>query len=349
MTTTSSIPWADAQRQNLFTQWLASLVKPYNLLPETLAPASADASFRRYFRVRSESGTFIIMDAPPTQENNAAFVRMASLLRDGGLHVPHVLEWQQDAGFLLLTDLGDVPYQKALDLQSPWSPVNKKLYTDALDALVQLQQIAVTDEIPRFDAAFVRRELDLFPTWYIERHQNIVLDDQQTQTLHRAFDLISQVVLNQSQVLMHRDFHCRNLMVTAPNPGILDFQDAVQGPITYDLVSLVRDAYVEWDEEVQIDYAARYWERARQASLPVPDDFGVFWRDMEWTGLQRHLKILGIFARLYHRDGKEAYLPQIPTVWRYAHRVCMRYNALGPLALILERVQGVDRYTGHTF
>jgi aminoglycoside/choline kinase family phosphotransferase len=225
-----------------------------------------------------------------------------------------------------------------------------RLYRDALAALVRLQAIPAATQVPAYDEVLLKRELDLFPIWYIERHCGVVLSDPRRQQLDQAFALILQTCLAQPSVLVHRDYHARNLMVVAPGqPGILDFQDAVWGPITYDLASLLRDAYIEWDEALQLDWAVRYWEAARKSGLPVADDFGTFWRDFEWMGLQRHLKVLGIFARLYHRDGKDGYLKDLPRVWRYAHHVAMRYSVLTPLARLLEELAGVQTQNGYTF
>jgi aminoglycoside/choline kinase family phosphotransferase len=348
----SSITWADVARQAAFQTWLTGVAERHGLRPDSVRPASSDASFRRYFRVDAVAAgapSRIIMDAPPAHEDCRPFVQIASLLEQGGLHVPHVLEWDEAQGFLLLSDLGAETYLTRLDAQAGQSPANQALYRAALDALVRLQRIPVADAVPPYDAALLRRELDLFPEWYLARHRQITLTDAQRADLERAFKLILDNNLAQPRVLVHRDYHSRNLMVSDPNPGVLDFQDAVWGPITYDLVSLLRDAYIEWDEPEQIDYAVRYWEAARKAGLPVHADFSEFWRDFEWMGLQRQLKVLGIFARLAHRDGKHGYLDDIPRVWRYAHRVCARYNGLGPLARLLEAAEGATRQAGYTF
>jgi aminoglycoside/choline kinase family phosphotransferase len=234
-------------------------------------------------------------------------------------------------------------------VQNAAAPINRELYGDAMGALVRMQAIPAEATLPPYDEALLRRELDLFPQWYLQRHLNLTLDERQQADLEQVFSTLLANNLAQPKVLVHRDYHSRNLMVSQPNPGILDFQDAVYGPITYDLASLLRDAYVEWDEEVQIDYAVRYWERARKAGLPVAQDFADFWRDFEWMGLQRQLKVLGIFARLAHRDGKAGYLNDIPRVWRYAHRTAMRYRAFGSLALLLELAAGTQRQAGYTF
>ncbi len=351
------IPWADAARHAEFDAWLATVSATHGLQPATLRPASADASFRRYFRLdRSEgAGSLIVMDAPPAQENCQPFVQVAGLLGAAGLSAPQVLAWDEARGFMLLSDLGERTYLaelQSLDLSGGAGLKRADgLYRDAIDALIRLQGIAAT-AVPAYDSERMRRELDLFPEWYVERHCAATLTEREQQQLERAFGQILQVCQAQPAVLVHRDYHSRNLMLPLADgagPGLLDFQDAVAGPASYDLVSLLRDAYIEWDEAIQIDWAVRYWERARKAGLPVADDFGSFWRDFEWMGLQRHLKVLGIFARLSHRDGKDGYLKDLPLVWRYAHHVAMRCSVLTPLARLLERLEDVRARDGYTF
>jgi len=345
----AGVSWADPARREAFEAWLAAVTPAHGLDAGSVRAASSDASFRRYLRVDGERGARIVMDAPPAHEDCRPFVAVARLLAAGGLHVPAVLEWDQAQGFMLLSDLGDATYLSRLQPGQPAAGINRQLYGDALDALVRLQAIDAEAAVPPYDAALLRRELDLFPEWYLARHRGLSLSDAQRSQLEQTFALILANNLAQPRVLVHRDYHCRNLMVSKPNPGVLDFQDAVFGPITYDLASLLRDAYIEWDEEAQIDWGVGYWERARKAGLPVAADFGEFWRDFEWMGLQRQLKVLGIFARLAHRDGKTGYLADIPRVWRYAHRVCCRYNGLGALARILEAAEGVSAQAGYTF
>ena len=348
MTTTAPIAWTDPARERAFFAWLAGLPAALRLDPATLRPASADASFRRYLRLDGAQGSRIVMDAPPAHEDCRPFVRVAGLLHEGGLHAPEVLAWDEAQGFMLLTDLGDTTYLRALDGRGPQEAA--PLYFAALDALVALQRIDARAKVPAYDRTLLEREMRLFPDWYIARHCGQTLDDGESARLEACMAAILDACTAQPAVLVHRDYHSRNLMLEPDGrPGLLDFQDAVHGPITYDVVSLLRDAYVEWDEEVQIDWAVRYWERARKAGLPVDPDFGAFWRALEWMGLQRHLKVLGIFARLYHRDGKDAYLQHLPRVWRYAHRVCVRYSGLQPLALLLERLAGTQREVGYTF
>jgi len=349
------ITWNDPTRRTAFEDWLAGLPKSLGLLPASVHPASADASFRRYFRIDSAHGPRIVMDAPPEREDCAPFVKIGAALRNGGLHVPEVLAWDQSRGFLLLTDLGSTTYLAALEGPPRMAASQAHgLYVTALDSLVRLQSLPIQSLLPPYDRALMRRELDLFPDWYIARHCGAVLNEAERDALDHSFSLILDACTAQPAVPVHRDYHSRNLMLPdaadpALRPGVLDFQDAVWGPVTYDLASLLRDAYIEWDEQVQLDWAVRYWEQARRQGLPVDRDFGVFWRDFEWMGLQRHLKVLGIFARLSHRDGKDAYLEDLPLVWRYAHRVTMRYNSLKPLALLLERVVGAQRESGYTF
>ena len=333
----TAVPGAGDPRFESLSEWTERTLRTNAF---ALAPASADASFRRYYRITPEApwsghSTLIVMDAPPPQEDCRPFVRVAGLLKDAGLHAPEVLAADPERGFLLLTDLGTRTYLAALDAAS--APA---LYDDAAAALIRWQQGTRDGALPPYDEALLARELALFPDWYVERHLGVALTPAQERTLAQSFRAILDNNLAQPRVFVHRDFHSRNLMVSEPNPGILDFQDAVTGPITYDLVSLLRDAYVEWDEERQIDWAVRYWERARKAGLPVDADFGVFWRDFEWMGVQRQLKVLGIFARLCHRDGKAAYVDDMPRVLRYLRGACERYRALLPLRDLLDELHG---------
>jgi N-acetylmuramate 1-kinase len=346
----SSIAWPDAARRAHFEIWLARIAQDHRLDTESLRPASADASFRRYLRIDGESGSRIVMDAPPVHEDCRPFVRIAKLLRGGGVRAPEVLAWDEPLGFMLLEDLGERTMLDALAGRDAEAAAPH--YRAAAASLLTLQLIDARDAVPAYGEALLQRELDLFPTWYAERHCAITLTDAERDALKRCERLIIDACLAQPAVLVHRDYHSRNLMAAAtPDgaPGVIDFQDAVRGPITYDLVSLLRDAYIEWDEDVQLDWAIRHWEASRRAGLPVADDFGSHWRDFEWMGLQRHLKVLGIFARLHHRDGKDGYLKDLPRVWRQAHHVAARYQGLGPLAHLLERLVGTERASGYTF
>ena len=316
----------------------------------TVTTASADASFRRYFRVHLANpylgySTLIAMDAPPLHENCTPFVKVAQLLLDADLNVPKIIAQDLTQGFLLLTDLGDDTYLSALNNDNA-----QKLYADATDALIKMQLASQADVLPNYDNALLMREMQLFPDWYISKHLGITLSAEQDEVLQNTFAVLIQNILAQAQVTVHRDYHSRNLMVTAEqNPGILDFQDAVHGAITYDLVSLLKDAYIEWDEEQIIDWAVRYWQPAKKAGLPVPQDFSEFYRDFEWMGAQRHIKVLGIFARLYHRDGKQAYLKDMPLVMHYLRKTCERYVELRPLLKVLNQLENVKSQEGYTF
>jgi N-acetylmuramate 1-kinase len=310
----------------------------------TLTTASADASFRRYFRVHTANQTMIAMDAPPPQEDCRPFVRIAGLLLAAGLNVPKVLAQEVNLGFLLLSDLGDTTYLSVLNADNA-----QRLYGDATQALIQMQLASQPDVLPPYDEALLTREMQLFPDWYLAKHLNVTLDEAQNKVLLQTFAILNQNILAQAKVTVHRDYHSRNLMVCEDNPGILDFQDAVYGPITYDLVSLLKDAYIVWDEEQIIDWTARYWQSARKAGLPVPTDFGEFYRDFEWMGAQRHIKVLGIFARLYHRDGKDGYLKDMPLVMAYLRKVCGRYIELKPMLKLLNALEGLEDKAGYTF
>jgi len=318
------------QRQQQLTDWLHGL---YPAETFSLAPASADASFRRYFRVSFADRTLIAMDAPPQHEDCRPFLHVAHLFEDAGTHVPHIHAQDLKQGFLLLSDLGNTTYLQAL---TPENAPN--LYGAATDALIKIQLASRADELPPYDEALLRRELNLFPEWYIGKHLGVTLTDHQQAKLEEVFARIIANNLAQPRVYVHRDYHSRNLMVTEPNPGIIDFQDAVYGPITYDLASLFKDAYIKWEEADIIDWLIRYWQNARKAGLPVHEDFGEFYRDYELMGAQRHIKVLGIFARLYHRDGKENYLKDMPLVMEYLHAACVRYIDLKPLLNILNEL-----------
>jgi len=331
-----------------FTQlshWLGTLQAPTVHL-ETLRPASADASFRRYFRVDASDGvSYIAMDAPPPQENVRTFMQVAEIFGQAGASVPKIVAHDVENGFLLLTDLGPTTYLHVLNPDSAY-----KLYIDALDTLILIQVQSQPDVLPEYDRAFLLRELMIFPEWYIGKHLGVTLTDAQTADLNKVFDALLANILAQPQVYVHRDYHSRNLMVLPNgNPGVLDFQDARYGPITYDVVSLLRDAYIQWDEEVVLDLAIRYWERAKRAGLPVAADIDSFYRDFEFTGLQRHLKILGIFARLCHRDGKQAYLDDLPLVMTYVRNTANRYKELKPLIRLLDQVENNAPQVGYTF
>lgn len=319
------------RKQQLET-WLKTLLGEQAF---SLTVASADASFRRYFRVHLADKTLIAMDAPPPQEDCRPFVKVAQMLVDAGLNAPQVLAQDLENGFLLLSDLGDDTYLSALN-----NDTALKLYADATDALIKMQLVSKPEELPPYDEALLTREMQLFPDWYVAKHLKFELNAEQQGWLQNTFEILNKNILSQGQVTVHRDYHSRNLMICKDNPGVLDFQDAVYGAITYDLVSLLKDAYIQWDEEQIIDWAVRYWDKARKAGLPVPTDFSEFYRDFEWMGAQRHIKVLGIFARLSHRDGKDGYIKDMPLVLHYLRKVCERYVELRPMLRLLDALEG---------
>ncbi|RKP49156.1 aminoglycoside phosphotransferase family protein [Trinickia fusca] len=345
MTTT---PSADTRLAALRT-WLSTHEHQYGLDLPSLAVASADASFRRYFRLASSGGhgaSLIAVDAPPP-EKCREFAEIAGLLAEAGVHAPRVLECDLEHGFMLVTDLGTQPYIGVLDPNEPARA--KPLMRDALDALIRWQLASREQVLPPFDEAFLRREMELLPEWYIARHLNQPVDEKTRGILDRTFALLVASAQTQPQVYMLRDFMPRNLMICEPNPGVLDFQDAVYGPITYDVASLLRDAFISWDEEFELDCFVYYWERAKKAGLPVDADFGEFYRQLEWMGLQRHIKILGLFSRLHYRDGKPRYLADLPRFVGYARKVCERYRPLAPFARLLDELEGRAQQVGYTF
>jgi aminoglycoside/choline kinase family phosphotransferase len=329
------------KRQQQIKTWLHGKF-PDSLF--SLSPASVDASFRRYFRATFANHTLIVMDAPPQHEDCRPFIHVAQLLGTAGVHVPQVLEQDLKQGFLLLTDLGTTTYLQALNANNA-----RELYGAATDALITIQLASRESELPSYDKTLLMREMQLFPEWYITKHLQATLDDKQKTALETVFQRILQNNLAQPQVFVHRDYHSRNLMVSTPNPGILDFQDAVYGPITYDLVSLFKDAYIHWEEAEVLDWLIRYWEKARKVGLPVHHSFSDFFRDFEWMGVQRHLKVLGIFARLYHRDNKDGYLKDLPLVMNYLRQACERYTGLKPLLHLLDTLENKQPVMGHIF
>ncbi len=337
-------------RTVLLRDWLNRLFpRQHSEQQIAIEPASADASFRRYFRITLDNGeTRIVMDAPPEHEDCRPFLHVAALFRDAGVHVPEVFAQDLEQGFLLLSDLGNTTYLNVLDAATA-----PRLYRDANAALVDIQRASRSGVLPDYDRALLERELNLFPDWYVARHLGLALDDTQSAALHGVFETLLANNLAQPQVFVHRDYHSRNLMFLErgypANPGIIDFQDAVYGPITYDLVSLYRDAYIDWDEQQELDFVIRYWEMARKAGLPVDANFDVFYRDYEWMGAQRQIKVLGIFARLCHRDGKDGYLKDMPRVMAYLRRTCERYGELRPLSRLLDQLEERQVQSGLTF
>ena len=373
--TVSTVPivWTDISRGAAFHGWLRSL-HAHSLQPVTLRMASADASFRRYLRIDSANGTRIIMDAPPDREDSKPFVEVGRLMADAGLSVPQVLEWDVHNGFLLLTDLGDKTMMQTMVREDPQA--NHDVYMQAVDALIAWQLASKPGVLPPYDEALLQRELALFPDWYLARHRGIAVAGDIRSTLDAAFKHIVAQNLMWPSVFVHRDFMPRNLMMSnerragppqasvspsggselhaarsvgASSLGVLDFQDAVYGPITYDIASLMRDAFLTWEEDFVLDITIRYWQKARKAGLPVGNDFGEFYRGVEWMGLQRHLKIAGIFSRLTLRDGKPQYLADAPRFIDYIRATCSRYSELKPLLRLVDRVEGIAVPTGFAY
>jgi aminoglycoside/choline kinase family phosphotransferase len=339
---TNNIVWTDPLRERLFNLWLAKLTTQHELDTGSVRLASADASFRRYFRIHGQGRSLIIMDAPPERENCQPFVKVANLMQQCGLLAPEVLAWDEPLGFMLLSDLGGQTMMQVIDPTRPQA--NLPLYLQAVDTLITWQLASRPDVLPPYDQALLERELQLFPDWYLTQHKGLAIEPAMRATLDKSFALIVANNLAQPKVYVHRDFMPRNLMAPAtPGAplGVLDFQDAVYGPITYDIASLMRDAFLSWDEDFCLDVTVRYWQLARKAGLPVGDDFGEFYRSVEWMGLQRHLKVAGIFARLTLRDGKPQYLADTPRFINYIRAACTRYRELKPLLRLVDKVEGI--------
>ncbi len=348
-----AVAWPDAARRDALQHWLATLAPAHGLRIETLRAASSDASFRRYLRIDG-SASCIVMDAPPEHEDVRPFVAVAELIGAARLNAPRVLAQDVEHGFLLLSDLGTRLYlgelQTAVAAADPTTV--DRLMRAAMSALVVWQQRVDASSLPTYDEALLRRELALFPEWCVQREFGVTWNAEEQATWAATCDLLVRSALAQPTVAVHRDNMPRNLMRcegtsvgdgVLANPGILDFQDAVRGPISYDVASMLRDAFISWEEEQELDWAIRYWQQARKAGLPVPADFGEFWKPLEWMGLQRHLKVLGIFCRLKHRDGKPAYSADLPRFFAYAHKVAVRYEGFGPLARLIEPLMGATR------
>ncbi len=333
-------------------QWLGDLDQSLTLDIDSLRAASSDASFRRYFRLNGAQKTLIIMDAPPPQENCQPFIDVTQRLQGASVTVPKILAHDVAQGFLLLTDLGRQTYYDKI--VKGWTNQSRQShYLLALDALVKLQQ-ADGRGLAVLDSQRLIEELQLFPDWFVQKHHGVTLTEQENTQLALIFETLTNEIAKQPQVLVHRDFHSPNLMVCddldmGSSPGVLDYQDALRGPISYDIASLVFDARTTWEEPQQLDWAIRYWERARAAGLPVDADFSVFYQQYEWAGLQRNLRILGVFARLNLRDQKPAYLNHLPRVVQYVRQVSTRYGVFRPLIRLLDRLEGIEPQTKLTF
>ena len=322
--------WLDEQLAILFADqgWGA-------VPPATLTAASSDASFRRYFRWEGEGRSFVVMDAPPPQENCKPFVDIAFLLAKSGINVPKIYAEDLERGFLLLNDLGNKTYLDVIDSENA-----DALFSDALQALLAFQQLPMVAPLPSYDVALLRRELELFPEWYVKRELGVELDSTQQQQWQRISDLLIDSALAQPKVLVHRDYMPRNLMLSEPNPGVLDFQDAVYGPVTYDVTCLFKDAFLSWPEERVRGWLESYWQQASALNIPVQPDFEDFLRASDLMGVQRHLKVIGIFARICHRDGKPRYLADVPRFFSYIEAVIARRSELAELQALFTSLRG---------
>ncbi|MGP6417959.1 aminoglycoside phosphotransferase family protein [Pseudomonas putida] len=322
--------WLDEQLAILFADqgWGA-------VPPATLTAASSDASFRRYFRWEGEGRSFVVMDAPPPQENCKPFVDIAFLLAKSGINVPKIYAEDLERGFLLLNDLGNKTYLDVIDGENA-----DVLFSDALKALLAFQQLPMVAPLPSYDVALLRRELELFPEWYVKRELGIEFDAAQQQQWQAVSDLLIDSALAQPKVLVHRDYMPRNLMLSEPNPGVLDFQDAVYGPVTYDVTCLFKDAFLSWPEERVRGWLESYWQQASALDIPVQADFEDFLRASDLMGVQRHLKVIGIFARICHRDGKPRYLADVPRFFAYIEAVIARRPELADLQALLASLRG---------
>ncbi|MGW8463361.1 aminoglycoside phosphotransferase family protein [Pseudomonas sp. CLCA07] len=298
--------------------------------PATLTAASSDASFRRYFRWEGEGKSFIVMDAPPPQENCKPFVDIAFLLATSGINVPQIYAEDLERGFLLLNDLGNKTYLDVIDRANA-----DDLFNDALQALLAFQQLPMVAPLPSYDVALLRRELELFPDWYVKHELGIEFDAAQKMLWQNVTDLLIDSALAQPKVLVHRDYMPRNLMFSKPNPGVLDFQDAVYGPVTYDVTCLFKDAFLSWPEERVRGWLEQYWQQAGALDIPVQPKFEDFLRASDLMGVQRHLKVIGIFARICHRDGKPRYLADVPRFFAYIEAVIARRPELAELDVLL--------------
>lgn len=317
--------WLDEQLALLFTEqgWGA-------VPPATLTAASSDASFRRYFRWEGEGRSFVVMDAPPPQENCKPFVDIAFLLAKSGINVPKIFAEDLERGFLLLNDLGNKTYLDVIDSENA-----DDLFKDALQALLAFQQLPMVAPLPSYDVALLRRELELFPEWYVKHELGIEFDAAQQLLWQQVSDLLINSALAQPKVLVHRDYMPRNLMLSEPNPGVLDFQDAVYGPVTYDVTCLFKDAFLSWPEERVSGWLQDYWQQAGTLGIPVQPDFDDFLRASDLMGVQRHLKVIGIFARICHRDGKPRYLADVPRFFAYIDAVIARRPELVELDVLM--------------
>lgn len=358
MAHSTAIDWDNSTRAAHFQQWLGAIASKQQIAADTIEIASVDASFRRYFRVQGTCGSpsRIIMDALPEKEDTQSFVQVAKLMQQASVHATQVLDWDQPNGFMLLTDLGQHTMMHVLDSANPQAA--QPYYMEAIKTLICWQQASRPNILPSYDEVLLRRELQLFPDWYLAQHKQIQLKANQQHVLDAVFSNIVQRNVAAPHVYVHRDYMPRNLMISdgasSIQLGVLDFQDAVYGPASYDIASLMRDAFISWDEEFVLDITVRYWEQARRVGLldyeDWHSDFSSFYQAVEWMGLQRHLKVAGIFARLTLRDDKPKYLADTPRFIGYIRRTAQRYQELKPLLKLLDEVEDVvDTVTGYSF
>ena len=317
-------------RYELLTQWSKEFFDDQF----TIEPASNDASFRCYYRINTNKKSFIAMDAPPDKEDISSFLVIGKKLRQDDIRVPNLYEINSSLGFILMEDFGKTTYGDALTLNN-----SDELYKNALSTLITIQKNCHYKDISSYTSGLLLNEMSLFEDWYLNKYKKIILNSSEKNDLSKIFNMIIRSNVNQQRCFVHRDFHCRNLMLIdgEVGPGIIDFQDAVNGPISYDLVSLLKDAYFELEEDFILDMVIRYWEEMIKARLITKNEFADFFKSFEWMGVQRHLKILGIFARLYFRDNKDQYLNNLPLVEKYLKDTTQRYQELFPLRDILNK------------
>ena len=335
---------AQDERSSALLRWLENQRAVSGLDFSSIAPASVDASFRRYFRIQGENGSYIVMDAPPDKEPIVSFLKVDALMREAGLNVPEIFASDEAKGFILMNDLGRETYLNVLNEENA-----ARLMDAATDAIVKWQVASKPGVLPEYDYAVMRREINLFPEWYVGRHRGYKMTEKQNEIIEGVYEKLIAACLAQPKVYVHRDFMPRNLMVSDPMPGVLDFQDALYGPVSYDIASLMRDAFISWGESFVLDVTIRYWDKARKASVPVPQDFGEFWRNVEWMGMQRHLKVLGIFARINYRDGRPKYLEDTPRFLHYVRETANRYHELKPINWLLDQFEEQKTLTGWTY
>lgn len=335
---------AQDERLSALLRWLENQRAVSGLDFSSIAPASVDASFRRYFRIQGENGSYIVMDAPPDKELIASFLKVDALMREAGLNVPEIFASDEAKGFILMNDLGRETYLNVLNEENA-----ARLMDAATDAIVKWQVASKPGVLPEYDYAVMRREINLFPEWYVGRHRGYKMTEKQSEIIEGVYEKLIAACLAQPKVYVHRDFMPRNLMVSDPMPGVLDFQDALYGPVSYDIASLMRDAFISWGESFVLDVTIRYWDKARKAGVPVPQDFGEFWRNVEWMGMQRHLKVLGIFARINYRDGRPKYLEDTPRFLHYVRETANRYHELKPINWLLDQFEEQKTLTGWTY